>query len=275
VVKSEDIHRAAVKDTVLREQPVFGVDSDGKPFFGDAHLDGWVRVDHGQTAPLPRVNPPAANDSVSLYNSYLGARTPTDTGVVEVIVRTVRAAAMAGDTAVGVIARVDTLPEGVEIPGDGVVLAERAHAGAAIRASLQPGDSVRWSLRFRGAPARVKELTGGFPMLLRNGSSVLGRIEDMIPGFSVTQHPRTAVATLRDGSLLLMAVDGRSESSGGMSLTQLTDFLVSLGAVNALNLDGGGSTVMVVRDSIVNHPSDKEGERAVANAVVVLGKGGE
>ena len=68
-----------------------------------------------------------------------------------------------------------------------------------------------------------------------------------------------------------MAVDGRSEASKGMSLTQLTDFLVALGAVNALNLDGGGSTVMIVGDSIVNHPSDKEGERAVANALVVLG----
>jgi exopolysaccharide biosynthesis protein len=43
--------------------------------------------------------------------------------------------------------------------------------------------------------------------------------------------------------------------------------------VNALNFDGGGSTVMLVHDSIVSHPSDKTGERAVANAVVVLGGG--
>jgi hypothetical protein len=273
VVKSEDIHRAAVKDTVLREQPAFGVAGDGKPFFADAHLVGWIRIRHGQLAPLPRVNPPRANDSVALYNGYLGARTPVDTGVVEVIVRTVRAAATAGDTAVGVIVRVDTLSDGVEIPANGVVLAQRARAGSALQPSLQPGDSVWWSLRFRGAPARVKELTGGFPMLLRKGESVLERIDDMIPGFSVTQHPRTAVGVRTDGTVLLVAVDGRRDDSKGMSLVQLTAFMKALGASDALNLDGGGSTVLVLGDSTVSHPSDKTGERAVSNALLVLGGG--
>ena len=117
----------------------------------------------------------------------------------------------------------------------------------------------------------MRELVGGYPMLLRDGKHVFENTKAILSGFSVTQHPRTAVATLADSSLLIMAVDGRSEASKGMSLTQLTDFLVALGAVNALNLDGGGSTVMIVGDSIVNHPSDKEGERAVANALVVLG----
>ena len=135
----------------------------------------------------------------------------------------------------------------------------------------QPGDSVWWSLPFRGAPARVKELTGGYPMLLRNGESVLGRFDDMIPGFSVKEHPRTAVALRPDGTVLLVAVDGRSESSGGMSLPQLTDFLKALGATDALNLDGGGSTVLALDGQVVSHPSDKEGERPVSTALLVLG----
>lgn len=279
LVKSEDSHRAAVPDTVLREQPVFGVSGSGKPFFGDAHLAGWLRVGGAAPAPLVRVNRPADSDSLTLYNSFFGERTPTDSGAVEVIVRTVRAAAMAGDTAVGVVVGVDTLPDGVEIPAAGVVLAERARAGSAparraLQASLQPGDSVWWSLPFRGAPARVKELAGGYPMLLRNGASVLERFDDMIPGFSVNEHPRTAIGLRADGTVLLVAVDGRSESSGGMSLPQLTDFLRALGATDALNFDGGGSTVMVVSDSIVSHPSDKTGERAVSNALVVL-EGGD
>jgi exopolysaccharide biosynthesis protein len=116
----------------------------------------------------------------------------------------------------------------------------------------------------------VKELIGGYPMLLRHGASVLDRI-DTSSSFSVTHHPRTAVGVRPDGTVLLVAVDGRSEASGGMSLAQLTAFMQALGASDALNLDGGGSTTLALNGKVVNHPSDKEGERAVADALLVLG----
>jgi hypothetical protein len=269
VVKSEDRNRAARADTVLRDQPVFGIAGNGKAFFADAHLEGWVRPADDGALTLLRVNRAASNDSLTLYNSFMGDTTPSDSGVVELVLRTVRAASMAGDTALAVVTRLDTLFAGVSIPRDGAVLSLPARMAPR---SATVGDTISWSLPFSGAPPRVRELVGGYPMLLRDGRHVFENTKAIISGFSVTQHPRTAVATLADGSLILLAVDGRSEASRGMSLTQLTNFLVSLGAVNALNLDGGGSTVMVVRDSIVNHPSDKEGERAVGNALVVLGK---
>jgi hypothetical protein len=272
VVKSEDSNRAARTDTVLRDQPLFGVAADGKPFFADAHLDGWVLTEDVASQRLlriTRVNRAAERDSLTLYNSFIGDTTPSDSGVVELVVRTVHAAAMAGDTATGVVLRVDTLFAGVAIPPDGVVFS--------IPAELKPhsttvGDTVSWSLPFAGAPPRVRELVGGYPMLLRDGRPIPPDTTRIIASFAVKEHPRTAIATLADGSILLMAVDGRAESSGGMSLPELTDFLRALGAVNALNFDGGGSTVMLVHDSIVSHPSDKEGERAVANALVVMGR---
>jgi hypothetical protein len=278
VLKSEDRNRAARADTVLRDQPVFGVAANGRPFFADAHLDGGARVAKGATLTLLRVNRAANSDSLTLYDSFMGDTTPSDSGVTELVLRTVRAAAMAGDTAVAVVANIDSAFAGVRIPSDGGVLAlpsrmARSGGDAASGGALAVGDTVRWWLPFSGAPPRVRELVGGYPMLLRDGRRVFENTPAIISGFSVTQHPRTAVATLADGSLILMAVDGRSDASKGMSLTQLTDFLASLGAVNALNLDGGGSTVMLVRDSIVNHPTDKDGERAVANALVVLGRG--
>jgi exopolysaccharide biosynthesis protein len=79
-------------------------------------------------------------------------------------------------------------------------------------------------------------------------------------------------------SLLLLTVDGRSAESHGMSLPELTDFLLELGCRNAVNLDGGGSTTMWLAgrlfNGVVNMPSDNkrfdhEGERSVANAVVI------
>jgi exopolysaccharide biosynthesis protein len=83
-----------------------------------------------------------------------------------------------------------------------------------------------------------------------------------------TRHPRTAVAKLRDGKFLMITVDGRSESSGGISLYDLAKLLLELGAIDAMNLDGGGSTTMYLEGKVVNQPSDKEGERKVSDAII-------
>ena len=73
-----------------------------------------------------------------------------------------------------------------------------------------------------------------------------------------------------------MTVDGRQPGySMGMTLRELAGLMRALGATDAINLDGGGSTAMALRNGmggavLGNHPSDKEGERAVANALVVV-----
>jgi hypothetical protein len=89
------------------------------------------------------------------------------------------------------------------------------------------------------------------------------------------RHPRTALGLCRDRSLLLLTADGRDERAAGLSLDELTAVLQALGCVEALNLDGGGSTTMwLAQEGIVNHPCDDRrfdhaGERKVANALLV------
>jgi exopolysaccharide biosynthesis protein len=93
--------------------------------------------------------------------------------------------------------------------------------------------------------------------------------------FATTRHPRSAVGWRGDGTLLLVVVDGRQgDYSVGMSLSELTELFRSLGAVEALNLDGGGSTTLVVGGAVANRPSDPQGERPVANALLLLGADG-
>lgn len=96
--------------------------------------------------------------------------------------------------------------------------------------------------------------------------------------FYVTRHPRTAVAKKENGNIIFFTVDGRSPESNGMSLEELQKTLRWLGASDILNLDGGGSTTMYIynapENGIVNHPTDnrkfdKEGERRVANIIMV------
>jgi exopolysaccharide biosynthesis protein len=101
---------------------------------------------------------------------------------------------------------------------------------------------------------------------------VLHRVPTIRPAFATERHPRSAVAVRADGTVLLVAVDGRQPGhSVGMTLPELTELLVELGGTDALNLDGGGSTTLVLRGRIVNRPSESSGERPVTNALLVLG----
>ncbi|NGM66223.1 phosphodiester glycosidase family protein [Sphingobacterium sp. SGR-19] len=96
--------------------------------------------------------------------------------------------------------------------------------------------------------------------------------------FNDNRHPRTAIALTRGGKLLLFVVDGRNKSAHGMNLHELSSILRWLGAKEAMNLDGGGSSTLYIKgateNGVVNHPSDNklfdhEGERAVANIIYV------
>ncbi|MCO5998017.1 phosphodiester glycosidase family protein [Actinoallomurus rhizosphaericola] len=90
-------------------------------------------------------------------------------------------------------------------------------------------------------------------------------------GWVLRRNPRTMIGTDRRGRLLLVEADGRQASlSQGLSIAEAGQVMKSLGAVQAMNLDGGGSTTMVVGGQMINSPSDATGQRPVGDAVVVL-----
>jgi hypothetical protein len=85
------------------------------------------------------------------------------------------------------------------------------------------------------------------------------------------RNPRTAVGVTAKGKVILLVVDGRTSASVGYTLYQLGKEMKDLGAVDAVNLDGGGSATMWIRGlGVVNHPTDSTGERPVSNAIVIL-----
>ena len=118
---------------------------------------------------------------------------------------------------------------------------------------------------------RAPFAVSGAGLLLWHGLTITDWTEEKIAaGFDTTRHPRTVIGESR-GAIWLITVDGRQpELSLGMSFTELQRLASRLGLDSALNLDGGGSTTMVVRGRIVNHPSDPTGARAVSDAIVVL-----
>jgi exopolysaccharide biosynthesis protein len=115
------------------------------------------------------------------------------------------------------------------------------------------------------------------PVLVRNGTAAL---LDTAASLIKMRHPRAAVAIVKNRALFI-AIDGRHENAAGMSLPELADFMRWIRAKEGINLDGGGSTTLWVNgkklQGVVNHPSDNrkwdnEGERKVANVLLVVRK---
>lgn len=155
--------------------------------------------------------------------------------------------------------------------GDGEVWAqadERVRRQEVV--GVGPG-RVRIFARERPLRAPKRWMTGavaGWPMVVEDCRPVAA-----LPGsdhFTHAPHPRTAVGLSRDRRTLLLAVaDGRREDVPGLTLPELAALLVEAGACTALNLDGGGSSALWLRDRIVNQPSDGV-ERKVANHLAVI-----
>jgi exopolysaccharide biosynthesis protein len=101
------------------------------------------------------------------------------------------------------------------------------------------------------------------PALIINGESV------PILGSGGGLNPRTAIGQRADGAILLLVIDGRQPHSIGATLRDVADVMADFGAVNAANLDGGSSTLMVYNGEILNSTSLLTGPRRIPTAIVV------
>ena len=120
----------------------------------------------------------------------------------------------------------------------------------------------------------MKTAVGGGPVLLQNGLIKITNNEELkFAGKAINdKHPRTAMGYTMEGQLIILVIQGRSESSGGATLTQEAQILKDLGCWEALNLDGGGSSCLLVNGKETIKPSDKEGQRAVPAVFLIRGK---
>ena len=110
-------------------------------------------------------------------------------------------------------------------------------------------------------PALV-EFIGGSKIFLNDGK---------IDGNWPERHPRSALGFNADTTkVFLFTVDGRQESSVGMSLTEMAEVMKYFDVTYAINLDGGGSTTLVANDKVLSSPSDPTGQRKVSNAILLV-----
>lgn len=263
------------------------IERDGKQelIFGHLKFDGQISSGpstkwHGRLArgytrkmrvPQARhvidgLNRPRGNNELIVFTPEFHRTTLTDPNGLELIVRRDRIVELRDQKGSSVI------------PADSFVISASGAAREWALKNLRRGVRVQLNLNLSAVETEQADswkqstsIIGGGPQLIKNGRvEITNAAEKILPSFVSDGHPRTAIARLKSGQILLLTVDGRQPGESiGMSLTMLADLLLEFGAVDAINLDGGGSTTMVIRNKLVNKPSDATGERPVSDAILV------
>ncbi len=263
------IERDGKQDLIFGHLRFFGQIASGS----SAEWHGRLARGHTRKMRVPQpkhaiagLNRPRGDNEMIIFTPEFHRTTLTDPKGLELIVRRER-----------IVERRD-LKGSSTIPADGFVISiagtARQWALEKLRVGMRVKLNIDWSpteTEQADSWKQAASIIGGGPQLIKNGRiEITNTAEKILPSFVSDRHPRTAIAKLKSGQILLITVDGRQPGESiGMSLTMLADLLLEFGAVEAINLDGGGSTTMVIKNKLVNKPSDATGERPVSDAILV------
>ena len=228
----------------------------------------------GHSRAIDGINRICEPGQIVIYTEAFGASTRGQCRAMDVVCASTDLPVQAGKTIKLTITDLKENGLDTPIPKGGVVLSGEGIAAAFLKDNVRLGDTltVRFDVRSpRGRDwSQVRQAVGGGPWLVRDGKEWIDDIAEKFPAdFASTRHPRTAAGVTTDNKLLFVTVDGRQTISRGISLSNLAALMIRLGAVNAINLDGGGSTTLSAKGIILNSPSGGE-ERPVANALLVF-----
>jgi hypothetical protein len=249
----------------------FGVTASGRPLIGKP--DWQVRVVvNGVEYPVNLVNRERKADSLVLYTPRFAPSTLSNAYGTEVVLSAEEASLRPGRSIQATVRAVYEQVGNAPLEEDTLVLSAHGKAREVL-AGLVEGSQIEVRVELGPPWDQVVEAVGGHPLLVAEGQI---RIDPRNASFDSRPEPRTAVGYTAQGEVLMVTVDGRQPGvSEGVTIPQLAQLMRDLGAVYALNLDGGGSTTMVVRDlgqeeiRVANRPPGGV-ERAVSNGLLLV-----
>jgi phosphodiester glycosidase len=263
-----------MQDGILKVPPLRGRSSIGVTNTGTllvqrvAQFGFWQGLGSRRTLSL---NKTPVGDGTAVFTPSWGARTPVVAGAVETILEpyppVVPGVALSGTA----IAQANG--GGTTIPRDGAVLMAIGSQASKLAAETPPGTVVQtqFSLTPNWPSLGVTDALGGGPLIVRNGRAVWTAGEDFLPAQLAPRNPRTGIGQRRDGTLVMVVVDGRRRGySVGLTNWELAQTLVRLGCVTASALDSGGSSTLAFDGGLLNRPSDPGGERAVKETLALM-----
>jgi hypothetical protein len=222
----------------------------------------------GQRRPLTGLNEPANQGGITLYTPAWGAATPPTAGATEAVIYPFPALTPGTDVSGNVVQF--TQGGNTPIPAGGAVLSATGGSAQKLDAEAPPGARVVIRYVLSSGWADDVDALGGGPLLVRNGKAVFRAFEDFSATVLAPRQARSAVGQRRDGSIVLVAVDGgRVGYSVGLTNYELAQELVRLGCVSGSGLEPGNSTTMAFDGQLLNRPSDPSGERPISEALLV------
>ena len=237
-----------------------GIKADGSIIFGKVGYYGVATI-NGAAYVIGGVDCYRPKDSIVFYNSQFGTSTNTNNYGVELIVRN------------GIVTEISRGRGNNIIPYDGYIISAQGDANH-LFADVAVGDYVdlqQGLISDNGQFNDAVHIISVGPRLVKNGQVYVTADEEYFPAdIRVGRAPRSAFGVTKYGDYIFAVVDGRQAHSRGCTLQEWASILINqFGAVDAINLDGGGSTELIVKDSIVNSPSDGT-ERPVGNALMII-----
>ncbi len=230
----------------------------------------WMLQSRGKTYPVDGINRPRGSAEAILYDWAFHRSTLTDPDGTEFLIARSKITEIwskgnAGIPTNGFVYSVG--PQSI-VPVSNLRVKSQVKIAYELKAIDEPQTKAKSGWQ------DMEYIVGGMPALFLQKSVIFeSNAEKMRAGFDTERHPRTAIGLRADGTWVFVVVDGRQpEISIGMDLKTLSDLLLSLGCVDALNLDGGGSSTLYYQRQVVNSPSDATKERPVSDAIVVLRK---
>ncbi len=221
-------------------------------------LGGEVLLPDRRRVAIHTINQPRVKSNQTvLYTTRWGKQAPpVPQDGLQILIRQDRVAA---------VSQTESLP----IPQDGMVLSGPASPEMLALSSMSPYVPVSLNVYTLPDWSGMKHAVGGGPWLVKNGTPYVDLQAQHFTSRSLgSREPRSAVGVTAQGKMLLVTVDGRQKGvSIGMTLYELAHLMKKLGAVNAMNLDGGSSTQMSVYGRTVNRPS--AGSIGVSNSLII------
>ena len=254
--------------TAAKTSTVLGITEEDNCFIDVLNMDGVIGY-KSIRIPVISVNKLRWADQAVIYTPSFGKTTLNTVAGTDIVLKDVELPLKADKVYSGVIEKVIPNTKNTEIPADGVVISLPAEAFKQFSGTVA-GEKINFHVKFD--KQGLKFAVSGAPRLLEDGQ-ISAELTDRKD--AMERHPRTAIG-IKDNKLYMVTVDGRQPGySDGMNLPEMTEFLLSQGVKDAINLDGGGSTTMVVRKQgdaaakLTNNPSDGR-ERYVGNSIQLI-----
>lgn len=274
-------------------RPTLGIDAQGRARIDEVRVH--VQLGLGATSatraalPVHAVNIPREHDQLVLFTPRFGPTTLTPDDGTEVVLSVANVLRPKGSLTTTIV-QVKTGVGNAALTAGHMVLSARGAPGRVLK-SLRVGETLTLNTVVLGpgsarcgspsvesvAWGNVTEALGGNYYDADNGVVAAPSATEYPKG--AIAAPRTSVGVTADGHVLMVTVDGRQPGySIGMTLAEMGQLMIQLGAVDAINLDGGGSTVMAIRKpgaahiTVSDRPSDGR-ERSLTQALTVFSVG--